>query len=87
MLVVFWENNLSLPKKKLGKMLINEWQKRTGITSRIPFRFMKKSLVIKGKRGMETYKVKQRIFHYDEETVEKIRILIIDAKAIFIHTQ
>ena len=59
-------------------MLINELAKRTGITAHT-IRFYEKSGLIKGKRD-ETIK-SNNYFHYDEETVEKLE-LIIDAKAI-----
>lgn len=59
-------------------MLINELSKRTGITVHT-IRFYEKSGLIKGKRD-ESVK-SNKYFHYDEETVEKLE-LIIKAKSI-----
>ena len=64
--------------EKNREMLINELAKRTGITAHT-IRFYEKSGLIKGKRD-ENIK-SNNYFHYDEETVEKLE-LIIDAKAI-----
>ncbi len=59
-------------------MLINELSKRTGLTAHT-IRFYEKSGLIKGVRDE---KVKSNnYFHYDEESVEKLE-LIVDAKAI-----
>ncbi|SDF24949.1 transcriptional regulator, MerR family [Pricia antarctica] len=76
MVVVFLKKFIFV--KKNTKMLINELAKRTGITAHT-IRFYEKSGLIKGKRD-ETIK-SNNYFHYDEETVEKLE-LIIDAKAI-----
>lgn len=59
-------------------MLINELSKRTGISTHT-IRFYEKSGLIKGKRD-ENVK-SNKYFHYDDETVEKLA-LIIDAKSI-----
>jgi DNA-binding transcriptional MerR regulator len=59
-------------------MLINELAKRTGISTHT-IRFYEKSGLIKGKRD-ENVK-SNKYFHYDDETVEKLA-LIIDAKSI-----
>jgi MerR family copper efflux transcriptional regulator len=53
-------------------MLINELSKRTGITAHT-IRFYEKSGLIKGKR-LENVK-SNNYFHYDEETVEKLKII------------
>ncbi len=59
-------------------MLINELSKRTGISAHT-IRFYEKSGLIKGKR--EEGITSNNYFHYDEETVEKLA-LIVDAKSI-----
>ncbi len=59
-------------------MLINELSKRTGFTAHT-IRFYEKSGLIKGKR-LENVK-SNNYFHYDEETVEKLK-LIKGAKSI-----
>ncbi len=59
-------------------MLINELSKRTGISAHT-IRFYEKSGLIKGKRD-ENVK-SNKYFHYDDEAVEKLA-LIIDAKTI-----
>lgn len=59
-------------------MLINELSKRTGITIHT-IRFYEKSGLIKGKRN-ESVK-SNNYFHYDEQDVEKLK-LIIGAKSI-----
>jgi MerR family transcriptional regulator, copper efflux regulator len=59
-------------------MLINELSKRTGITTHT-IRFYEKSGLIKGIRNPEVKS--NKYLHYDEETVEKLE-LIVDAKSI-----
>jgi DNA-binding transcriptional MerR regulator len=59
-------------------MLISELSKRTGITAHT-IRFYEKSGLIKGKRD-ESVK-SNKYFHYDEEIVEKLK-LVRDAKSI-----
>lgn len=59
-------------------MLINELSKRTGISAHT-IRFYEKSGLIKGERD-ENVKT-NNYFHYDEKTVEKLK-LVVEAKSI-----